>query len=138
MPRSKRLRLAEFVTQLVDCGTDVIVQRMGLPREEADALALAITREFCFRNAKCNVYVPDQANLGRFERNALIWAEYQQDGPAPRHAKKFTTARLHELAERYDLTPQHMYIVLAEQRALELSERQPELPGLAPDSAAEI
>ena len=121
MPRSSRLKLHQFVEDLVKVGQDHLTAQCALPAEAAGAAMIAITRAFCERNAKSLVYIPEAANLAKMERNAIMWAKYQVDGTGPTFARKFTPERLQEIAAEYDLTPQQLYNIFRDERAAELS-----------------
>lgn len=130
MARNRRLKLYEFVSDVVDASVEVLGAELALEPARARELSLRIARSICERNAKSTVYVPEAINLALLERNAQIWAAYQVDGPPPGCARKFTPARAIELSVQYDLSPQQVYNILAEQRALELDQVQGQLPGL--------
>lgn len=134
MARSRRLRLYEFVADLVDLGADVLTTSGRLPAEQSRELMLEIAKAVCFKNAKSTVYIPEAINLANMERNARIWAAYQLDGQAPESARKYSPSRVIELAAAHDLSPQQVYNIIAEQRTDELSLVQPQLTGL--DAAA--
>lgn len=131
MPRSRRLKLFEFVGDLVDAGEEVLVQELGLTGDRGRALAVAIAKAVCFRNAKSTVYIPEAANLANLERNALIWAAYQADNPEPPYTRKFTPARAIELAAQHDLSPQQIYNIIRGEREAEYSSVQGDLPGVS-------
>lgn len=132
MPRCKRLKLQEYVADLVSAGTEVLRDDLRMPDSEARATMIRVARAVCHRNAKSTVYIPDAANLRNLERNAAIWSLYQEDSPDPRGGRKFTPQRANELAAQFDLTQQMIYRILRGAREAEISERQAELPGLEP------
>lgn len=115
MPRSVRLKLYGFVSLLVETGTRVLARRTGLGADEAHTIMLDIAREFCWRNAKSTVYIPEAINLTQIDRDAGIWAAYQQPGPA---ARPFTFQRIDELAAEHGLTRQRIYTIISTQREL--------------------
>lgn len=125
--RSRRLKLYDFVADVVEAGQAVLGTELQLDPARAKAVMLLIARGICEKNAKSLVYIPEAINLALAERNARVWAAYQVDSPA---ARKFTPERAAELAAEHDLSMQMVYRILAEQRAAEMSEVQPELPGL--------
>lgn len=129
--RSRRLKLYEFVADVVDAGQAVLGAELQLDAAQAKAVMLLIARAICEKNAKSLVYIPEAINLALIERNARVWAAYQLDSPA---ARKFTAERAAELAAEHDLSLQMVYRILAEQRAAEMSDVQPELPGFAPET----
>lgn len=129
--RSRRLKLHEFVADLVGAGTGVLAAELSLDPIKARDVMLQVARAVCARNAKSLVYIPEAVSLMNLTRNALIWAAYQTDGPPPSCTRKFSPARAQELAIEHDLSPQQIYNIIAEQRALELDGVQPELPGLS-------
>jgi hypothetical protein len=125
--RSRRLKLYDFVADVVEAGQAVLGAELQLDPARAKAVMLLIARGICEKNAKSLVYIPEAINLALAERNARVWAAYQVDSPA---ARKFTPERAAELAAEHDLSMQMVYRILAEQRAAEMSDVQPELPGL--------
>jgi Mor family transcriptional regulator len=130
MPRSRRLKLFEFIGDLVGAGEEVLMQDLGLTADRAREVMLEVAKAVCFRNAKSTVYIPEAANLANLERNARIWADYQVDNPEPPFTRKYTPARAIELAARHDLSPQQVYNIIRGEREQEISERQDELPGV--------
>ena len=124
--RSRRLKLYDFVADVVEAGQAVLGAELQLDPARAKAVMLLIARGICEKNAKSLVYIPEAINLALAERNARVWAAYQVDSPA---ARKFTPERAAELAAEHDLSMQMVYRILAEQRAAEMSDVQPELPG---------
>lgn len=128
MPRSRRLKLFEYVAELVESGQEVLTQELGLTSDRARDVMLEVAKAVCFRNAKSTVYIPEAAGLANLARNARIWAEYQTDNPEPPFTKKFTPARAMEMAAKYDLTTQQIYNILRGERRHEISERQGTLP----------
>ena len=124
MPRSKRLKLYEYVGELVDAGVEVLTQRLQLPADQARDVMLQVAKGVCFKNASSTVYIPAAVNLQNLERNAQLWAEYQQDNPAPPYTRKFSPQRALELAAKYELSPQQVYNILRDQRDAEIDERQ--------------
>lgn len=134
VPRSRRLKLFEFIGDLVEAGEEVLVQECGLTAERARALMLEVAKAVCFRNAKSTVYIPEAANLANLDRNSRIWAEYQVDNPQAPFTRKFTPARAAELAQKHDLSLQQVYNILRAERVAEFSEIQGELPGVGEPS----
>ena len=132
MPRSKRMKLPEYVVELVDVGVEVLTQDHGASPERARDLMIQIAKAVCFRNASSTVYIPEADALARLDRNARIWLDYQADNPEPPYTPKFTPARAWELARQHQLSPQQVYSILRGQREQEVSERQAEIPDLAP------
>jgi Mor family transcriptional regulator len=129
MPRSRQdLKLHEYVAELRAVAMQVLADELGIEPQRADRVAMAIVRGVCQRNAKSVVYIPEASSLDRAVRNAVIWAEYQENGRVPPFTKAFTAARVDELAAKHDLTPQMVYAILRDQRAGEIAERQAELP----------
>lgn len=128
MPRSRRLKLFEYVAELVESGEAVLTQELGLTSVRAQQVMLEVAKAVCFRNAKSTVYIPEAAGLANLERNARIWSEYQADNPEAPFTKKFTPARAMELAVKYDLSPQQIYNILRGERVQEINERQGSLP----------
>jgi Mor family transcriptional regulator len=138
--RSRRLKLYDYVGDVVDAGSAVLLEsaELGLDADRARALMLKIAKAICDRHAKSTVYIPEAVNLANIERNARIWAAYQTDGNQlrawhggpPTYARRFSPERAQELSLEYDLSTQQIYNIIAQQRAMELDQVQPELPGL--------
>ena len=127
MPRSRRLKLYEYVADLVESGGQVLVDELQLEPDQARTVMLKVARAVCLKNAKSTVYIPEAANLANVERNGRIWAEYQLDNPEPPYTRKFTPARSQELAVKYDLSPQQIYNILRGEHHAEVSSRQGDL-----------
>lgn len=128
MPRSRRLKLFEYVAELVESGQEVLTQELGLPSERAHQVMLEVAKAVCFRHAKSTVYIPEAAGLANLARNAGIWSEYQQDNPEAPYTKKFTPARAMELAVKHDLSTQQIYNIIRGERQHEVNQRQGSLP----------
>ncbi len=131
MARSEQMTLYQYVNELVTCGAAVLTQQGGLSDEAAKGLMLEIAQRLCETHAANTVYIPAAKRLADLKRNATIWAEYQQDNPEPPYTKRWTSQRAWELAKKYDLTPQRIYIILKQERLDELAEVQPELDGVS-------
>ena len=146
MPRSQRLQLPTFLEEAIDAGAQVLGAGLELSPEQRGQAAAGVpvtwspdqAREvmmrvlavFCDRNAKSLVYIPEGVTLATMQRNAMIWAAYQQDGPAPSFTRRHTRQRIDELAAQYDLTSQQVYAIVARERRAEIADRQAELPGI--------
>lgn len=130
MGRSRKLKMYEFVGDVIDCGMRVLIEQGDIAPEKARAMMTEVAKAICFKNAKSNVYIPEARNLENMSRNAGIWQAYQNDGPPPQCNRKFSPARAEELAVQHDLSRQQVYNILAEQRRAESGIRQGELPGL--------
>jgi len=129
--RSRRLKLYDFVSDVVDAGSGVLLAaELGLDAERARSIAIQMAKAICERHAKSTVYIPEAVNLANIERNARIWAAYQVDGGPPTYARRFSPQRAQELSLEYDLSTQQIYNIIAAQRAMELDQLQPQLPGL--------
>lgn len=131
MARSEKLKLWQYVAELVDCGMPVLQAQAGLSPAQARAVMLEIAERMCQTHASNTVYIPAARNLADLKRNATIWAEYQRDNPEPPYTKRWTPQRAWELAKQYDLSPQRVYIILKQERLDEVAEVQPELDGVA-------
>jgi Mor family transcriptional regulator len=129
VPRSRRLKLYEYVDELVQAGQEVLVAEVGLSSARAREVMLEVAKAVCFRNAKSTVYIPEAANLANLARNARIWADYQVDNPVAPFTRKFTPQRAMELAQQHDLTPQQIYNIIRGEREAEINLRQGHLQG---------
>lgn len=87
-------------------------------RDLACRLVARITREF----GGGAWYIPKPDALARTLRNLEMWAEFDGTVHGPRG--------VNAIARRYRLTPQQVWAILRQERALHRARVQPDLPGL--------
>jgi Mor family transcriptional regulator len=125
-------KLRKLVADLVEIGAAELASLglEGLDADQARGVATAIAREVCRRNAKTYIYVPGVEHMDRLDRNAEIYAAWQVDGPDG--ARKFSGARIDQLAAQYGVTTVWIYQVIRSHHEAEVAERQGMLPGIEP------
>jgi Mor family transcriptional regulator len=128
--RPLRRRPADLVNDLMEIGGKHLVTTLGMQEQDAQATMRLIAHQFCERNAKCMLYIPEDLQFGLVERDAKIWQAYQLDGPGG--AKKFTGARLEQLAAEHSLSIQQIYNIVRREGNAEMATRQGVLPGIDP------
>ena len=131
----KNKRLYAFVDALVATGAREIL-RAGLTADETKAREVAheIAKSICFQYAKSIMYVPVDLELQLSQRDDEIWRQYGEDGPDG--ARKFSPARVAQLAEEHNLTVAHLYAIVKAVHRREIASRQGTLPGLEDDAEA--
>jgi Mor family transcriptional regulator len=128
MGRKGDQRLRQFIDDLVAIGVAELTSDGSIDGAAARALATRIAHRLCFEYGRTQMYIPAVIELELTERDAEIYRKYGDDSP---NARRFTHARLRELAAEYNLTERHLYNVLALARRRDIQARQPDLPGLA-------
>lgn len=127
--RPLRRRPADLVNDLMEIGGKHLVATLGMQEQDAQATMRLIAHQFCERNAKCMLYIPEDLQFGLVERDAKIWQAYQLDGPG---TKKFTGARVEQLAAEHSLSIQQVYNIVRREGNAEIATRQGVLPGIDP------
>jgi len=130
--RQGRKRPYQLVDDMVTVGSRAIIDQLKLPQEQAEELMRQIAHEVCFMNCKVTIYIPEDLEFTLSKRDVEIWSEYQLDGPGPTGARKFTAARVDELAAQHKLTAQQIYNIIRLMKKREIAARQGVLPGLEP------
>ncbi len=128
--RPLRRRPADLVNDLMEIGGRHLVATLGMQEQDAQATMRLIAHRFCERNAKCMLYIPEDLQFGLVERDTKIWEAYQLDGPDG--ARKFTGARVEQLAAEHELSIQQVYNIVRREGKAELATRQGVLPGIDP------
>lgn len=133
-------RLYQFVDDMVSTGAQELMLNLGLEEALARDLMRNIAHSICLQYARSYMYVPVDMEFELSARDKDIWRKYQEDSPK---ARKFTSARIDELACEYLISTVQVYCILrlmkSRERALrvkEFAERQGVLPGLEPESLA--
>jgi len=128
--RQGRKRPYQLVEDIVSVGAQALMEQLSVPDEQAKELMRQIAHEVCFRNARCLIYVPEALDFMLTKRDEDIWAEYQLDGPSG--ARKFSAARVEQLAEQHRLTSTQIYNIVRLMKKREINARQATIPGLEP------
>ena len=128
--RPLRRRPADLVNDLMEIGGAHLVAVAGMTAQDATAAMRLIAHQFCERNAKCMLYIPEDLQFGLVERDTKIWAAYQIDGPDG--TRKFTGARVEQLAAEHELSLQQVYNIIRREGKAEMATRQGVLPGIDP------
>ena len=134
MGRKGKKKLYQFLDDLVAIGVRELGLNADMPEERARTLMTDIAHGICFQYARSYMYVPADLEFKLSQRDKEIWRTYQQDSAA---ARKFTPARIAELAEEYRLTTVQIYNIIRllrsqeqEARATHFLALQGTLPGL--------
>jgi Mor family transcriptional regulator len=127
---AKAGRLYKFLDDLVRIGAKEITASLGVPDDQARQIMQTVANGVCLDYARFHIYVPAAVELQLDPRNEAIWAKYSQAGPTG--SRPFSTARITELAQEYELTERQIYSVVSLMRARDLATRQVELPGIEP------
>jgi len=120
MGRSQRRKVLQFVDDLVSVGMREATA-FGLDDATAKALMTRVAHELCFLYGRTSIYVPAALDLTLSPRDEALWAAYAQDSAT---ARKFTMARIDELAAEYKLTQRQAYNILSLMRTREVADRQ--------------
>lgn len=95
----------------------------GIAQTEADRLACLIVDRMTAVLGGGNFYIPKNDVLRQMRRNLALWREF--DGTVNgKHG-------IRALAEQYEITEMHVYRIVKSQRAANITNHQPDLPGLA-------
>lgn len=135
MGRHGRKRPYQLIDDIVTVGTKELISQVSMPETQAAEVMRQIAHQVCFMNAKMTIYIPEALELKLSKRDEDIWAEYQVDGPAPTCARKFSPARIEELATQHNLTVVQIYNILRLMKKREVAARQGVLPGIEPASS---
>jgi len=127
--RRGRTRPLKLVDDMVTVGARELASQLKVPDEVAKEVMRNIAHQVCFLNAGCLIYVPENLDFVLSKRDEQIWAAYQEDGPS---ARKFSAARVEELAQQHELTEVQIYNIIRLMKRREVASRQGTLPGLDP------
>lgn len=128
--RPGRKRPYQLVDDMVTVGAKELMEQLQVPEERAKELMRQIAHQVCYLNARCIIYVPAALDFQLSQRDEQIWAAYQQDGPPPTCARKYSAARVEELAAEHHLTAVQIYNIIRLMKRCEVASRQGVLPGL--------
>lgn len=136
MSTEPRGKVYQFIDDLVEIGAaEITAELPGLEPQLGAELMRRIALAMCGRYARTEMYIPAALEITLLgPRNQQIWDEYNQDGPAPHGARRFTAARMVELAETHGLTTRQVRSIIADMRARDMAARQSQLPGFDPES----
>lgn len=124
-----KLTAPEFVETLVTLGVRELTAA-GIDEPQARGAIEAVARALCDAYAKQLVYIPAGMALQINSRNTEMWDAYGLDGPDG--TKKYTAARVAQLAGEHGMSVQAVYRILNAARQREVAERQGILPGFDP------
>lgn len=134
MGRKGNEKLYALVDDLVSIGERDLVTALGISQELARDLMRTIAHSLCMLYARSYMYVPVDMEFELSRRDKEIWRKYGEDSPT---ARKFTPARIAELAAEYAITTVQVYCIVRlmlgrekADRAREMAERQAVLPGI--------
>lgn len=122
-------RRYQFVDALVEVGGAELVTA-GMPAEQARDVMLGVAQQLCARYARTLMYIPTMLDIELTRRDQEIWEKYGQDGAGPFGARKYTSARVAELAVEYQRTTVQIYNIVRLMHQREVGARQGQLPGL--------
>ena len=129
MGRKSRQKLYQFVDALVETGTRALVADATIEDpDRARELMREIAHAICNQYARSVLYVPADLEFALSKRDAEVWAKYGQDGPDG--ARRYSPARVAQLAEEYKLTTVQIYCICKLMQRRELEGRQGRLPGI--------
>lgn len=128
MGRKGDRRLYQFIDDLVAIGARELAGKPKLDEKAARELMTTVAHQLCFQYARTSLYVPAALELKLTPRDEEIWLQYGQDGPGG--ARKYSAARVEQLAATHGLTVRHVYNIVALMRDLDAARRQPGLPGI--------
>lgn len=133
MGRKGTRKLLKFIDDVVEIGAQAIVDQLGVEGGAARDVATGIANELCDRYARSEFYVPANLEPRLTRRDQAIWDALGADSATSR---KYSQARLQEVACEFCLSPRHVRTIssLMHQRASRAL--QPGLPGI-PEAAAE-
>lgn len=112
MPRSSRLKLPQFMADMVELAEKAITERLHVEEAAARDVALHIAASTCARNAKSMIYIPEAAAIELQRRNEGIRLEFQAETLAGCSAGKYTAGRANHLANVYGLSIQQIHSIL--------------------------
>lgn len=125
--RRRKDRARSFRDDLVTQSCRTVQKMLGADEKTALEVGQAIARAVCDMYAKTYMYVPSNRDIELEERAARIWAAYSTDTD---EARKFTLAKVEELAKEHDLSTVQIYNIIRHVHREEVSKRQLGLPGL--------
>jgi len=130
MGRKGRKRVYQFVDDLVAVGARELMQLAGMPEGEARDLMTGIAHALCAQYARTTMYVPAVMEIPLGERDERVWANYCTPAFGSDGSRPFTAERINEIAEAEQISPRHVYSVVALMRRREQARLQPALPGM--------
>lgn len=101
---NRRPALPPLLSEIADHAAEVLLEIVGLPREQAEHAGFEIMRRIAEVMGGAQVYIPKPDTLLRHERDQAIWREF--DG-----------RNQHELARKYGVSVIWIYSVIRRMRA---------------------
>ena len=117
-PRHYEGTLADMLQSAIWALTDA-----GIAQNEADALACLVVDRMTAVLGGGNFYIPKNDVLRQMRRNLALWRAFDGTVNGPHGIKA--------LARQYAITEMHVYRIVKAQRAANIAQHQPDLPGLA-------
>jgi Mor family transcriptional regulator len=121
--RPRQEKLTRFVDSMVEIGARQLVETLQIDSDQAATAMRMVAHEFCKVYARTLVYIPMDVQVEMSLRDQKIWAEYGEERASSR---KYSPARVEELAAAYEMTTTHIYnitrLMRAKQRADEAAE----------------
>lgn len=125
-------RLYQFVDDLVAVGARELVAQLGPDEATAREVMRTVAHDICTMYARSYMYVPVDMEFELSARDKDIWRKYGEDSAT---ARKFTPARIAELATEYCITTMQIYCITrlmrkreAAAREKDFADRQGDLP----------
>lgn len=115
-------RLSAFVEALVGIGARELTRTLDTDEELAREVMRAVAHQICNLFARQYIYVPLDLGYALGLRDREIWRKYGEDSAT---ARKFTPARVAELAAEYRLTTVQVYCISRLMRERERAARGP-------------
>jgi Mor family transcriptional regulator len=115
-------RLAAFVDAMVRIGAAELTRTLDTEEQIAREVMRAIAHELCNAFASQYIYIPLDRGYALGMRDREIWAKYRADSA---HARKYSPARVAELAAEYSLTTVQVYCIVRLMRERERAARGP-------------
>lgn len=117
-------KLYEFVDSLISVGARELVAQLGPDEATAREVMRTVAHDICRLYARSYMYVPVDMEFELSARDIDIWRKYGTESAASR---KFSPARIAELATEYSITTMQIYCIVRLMRKREFADRQGEL-----------
>ena len=114
-------KLSIFVDALVATGVRELVNTVEVDETLAREVMRTVAHEICSQFQRTYIYVPVDLQYELAQRDKDIWRKYGEDSAA---ARKFSPARVAELAQEYQLTTVQLYCIVRLMRTRERAERE--------------
>jgi Mor family transcriptional regulator len=122
MGRTTEKKLPQFVADLTAHGVKTLTEKHGMSKADALSAMERIACDLCNQYCRTTFYVPLYAEPALAMRDAEIETEVALDGPGG--TKKFSPARVAQLARKHKLTDTQIYNILKARRKLKAGLQQ--------------